>query len=459
MTNARLAKLLAVMIYIILLSSHSMAGIKLNIPQTKALDFLQDQQTNQVFFGGSAGPGKSTLGCYWQLKKRIKYPGTRGLIGRSTLKTLKETTLVTFHDVARMMGLTLGREYRMYDKDQIKFKNGSEILLKQLFYKPSDPDGDEFGSLEITDAFIDESSQVNNVIRNVVKSRIRYRLDEYGLIPKILYTSNPGKNWIKTEFYDKYIAGTLDDDKQFVPAYLKDNDKISKFYEQNLKDLPKHLKERLLYANWNYSDDPSQLCKTEQINSIFTNTFVSTGLKRYITADIARFGKDRIIIRVWSGWRVLARIEERGLRITETANIIRSLADQYKIPMHQVICDEDGLGGGVVDILKCKGFVAASSPLPKANALYGMLKDQCGFYFADKVNNNEVFDPSIGDVQTSIKEELEWLRDKTIDKDAAKRLLPKEAIIGEIGRSPDDMDTFIMRSWFDLANIAGLTII
>lgn len=112
-----------------------------------------------------------------------------------------------------------------------------------------------------------------------------------------------------------------------------------------------------------------------------------------------------------------------------------------------------------MDILKCKGFVAASSPLPKANALYGMLKDQCGFYFADKVNNNEVFDPSIGDVQTSIKEELEWLRDKTIDKDAAKRLLPKEAIIGEIGRSPDDMDTFIMRSWFDLANIAGLTII
>lgn len=432
--------------------------MELNIPQTKALDYLQDQDTNQVFFGGSAGPGKSTLGCYWQIKNRIKYPGTRGLIGRSTLKVLMDTTAKTFHEVARMQGLELGRHYRMYEKYTAKFANGSEIFFKQLFYKPSDPDGDEFGSLEITDAFIDEASQINNTIRNVVKSRIRFRVDEFNLIPKILYTSNPGKNWIKNEFYDKYVNGTLDDDKQFVPAYLRDNKKITKHYEKNLRDLPKHLRERLLHANWNYSDDPAQLISSESINSIFTNTFVSTGLKRYITADIARFGKDRIIIRVWSGWRVIARIEERGLRITETANIIRTLAEQYKIPMHQVICDEDGLGGGVVDILKCKGFVAASSPLPKANALYGILKDQCGFYFADKVKGNEVYDPSVGDIQTSIKEELEWLRDKTIDRDTAKRLMPKDQIVVEIGRSPDDMDTFIMRSWFDLATVAGLTI-
>ena len=70
--------------------------MELTIKQTKALDYLEDKVTNEVLFGGGAGGAKSVLGCYWQLKNRLKYPGTRSIIGRSKLKTLKETTLQSF---------------------------------------------------------------------------------------------------------------------------------------------------------------------------------------------------------------------------------------------------------------------------------------------------------------------------------------------------------------------------
>ncbi|MGF7230041.1 MAG: phage portal protein, partial [Arachidicoccus sp.] len=65
--------------------------MKLSIKQTRAIDFLQDNSTQEVLYGGAAGGGKSVLGCFWILKSSLKYPGTRWLIGRSELVNLKKT--------------------------------------------------------------------------------------------------------------------------------------------------------------------------------------------------------------------------------------------------------------------------------------------------------------------------------------------------------------------------------
>lgn len=436
----------------------------LNIPQTAALDYLEDDHTTELLFGGSAGPGKSTLGCYWQLKQRLKYPESVGLIGRSTLKTLMETTVQTFYKVSKMQGIQLGVDYKLYANKEFQFTNGSKILLKDLFYYPSDPDCDELGSLELTDAFIDEANQVNATVKNVVKSRIRLNLDEYGTIPKILFTCNPGRNWVKSEFRDPAMKGTLPKHRKFIQAFLQDNVNITKHYRQNLLDLPSHLKERLLYANWDYSNDPTQLMSIENIGNIFTNTFVKQGDKRYITADIARFGKDRIIVRTWAGWYCTQRFEFKGLKITETAAKIKQIAEASQLPMSRVLVDEDGIGGGVVDILGCKGFTANASPfttgiINKNNRNFGSLKDQCGWYLADRVNAGEVYehqtDPSVRD---SIIEEMEQIRDASFDTDKTRKLVSKDKIKEQIGRSPDDSDTYLMRSYFDLAQVSGITI-
>lgn len=50
-----------------------------------------------------------------------------------------------------------------------------------------------------------------------------------------------------------------------------------------------------------------------------------------------------------------------------------------------------------------------------------------------------------------VSEELEQLKEKYVEDDEKKKKLkPKDEIKDAIGRSPDDLDTLIMRMWFEL---------
>ena len=82
--------------------------IDLSNKQAQALDLLNDSITTEVFYGGGAGGGKSFLGCYWVASSCALYPGTRYLVGRAHLKTLKESTLHTLFSVLRLLGLKSG---------------------------------------------------------------------------------------------------------------------------------------------------------------------------------------------------------------------------------------------------------------------------------------------------------------------------------------------------------------
>jgi phage terminase large subunit len=108
--------------------------MKLNKKQTIALDYLEDNITEEVLFGGAAGPGKSLLGCYWQLKNRLKYPGSHGLIGRAVMKTLKDTTLKTFLEVASKQGLKRGRHYQLTSSQDKENPNCIEFFNGSLFF-------------------------------------------------------------------------------------------------------------------------------------------------------------------------------------------------------------------------------------------------------------------------------------------------------------------------------------
>jgi hypothetical protein len=202
-----------------------------------------------------------------------------------------------------MQGLKAGTHYQFNAQSNIiTFQNGSTILLKDLFQYPSDPNFDELGSLEITDAFVDENSQITEKAWNTLKSRIRYGLDENGLIPKILGSCNPSKNFIYHRFYKPHKNGTLPPERKFIQALVTDNPDISKHYRDNLLSLDKASKERLLYGNWEYDDDPATLIDYDKIIDCFTNNFIDNG-DRYISADIARFGSDKTVINIWDGFR------------------------------------------------------------------------------------------------------------------------------------------------------------
>lgn len=427
--------------------------MKLNHKQTITIDLLENDLHTEGIFGGGAGGGKSILGCYWQIKNRLRYPNTRGLIGRAKLKTLKETTLNSFYYVCQQQGLISGQHYRVNNQsNEIHFFNGSLIFLKDLFYYPSDPNFDELGSLEITDAFIDECNQITEKAWNIIMSRIRYRLDENNLIPKILGTCNPSKGYVYNNFFKPDREGVIRDDRFFVKSLVTDNPFISKHYIKNLEKLDKTSKERLLYGNWDYDDDPSILIDYEKSVDLFTNDFVRGGNK-YITADIARLGDDKTIIRVWDGLRSIHREELAKTRVDDVASKIRQIQNVYSVPNMNTICDEDGVGGGVVDNLRCRGFVNNSKPLDndnKGNNYYN-LRSQCYFKLSDVINSNGMFlsDNDI-DIREKITEELAEVKQKDIDKDGKLKVVPKEDMKRNLGRSPDDADCLMMRMFFEL---------
>lgn len=426
----------------------------LTLKQTIALDLLEDNVTTEVLYGGSAGGGKSALGCYWLLKQCLKYPGTRWLMGRSELKNLKKTTLNTFFEIAKLQGLTADRHYRFNQQDStIKLFNGSEVLMADLFAYPSDPNFDSLGSLEITGAFIDECSQVTEKAKNIVKSRIRYKLNEYGILGKMLMTCNPCKDWPYREFYKPMMAGNIDKGKVFIQALPTDNPHLPAVYIDNLKSLDLNSRERLLYGNWEYDDDPSALIQYDKILDAFSNDFVPAG-ETYLTCDVARFGSDSSVIGVWTGFRCkLHRF--KGLSLLELSNRIKGFAGEYMVPMSRVIADEDGVGGGVVDILGCKGFVNNSRPL--ANPVnyqdenFANLKSQCYFKLAERINKGQLYIECTDiDIKRIIIQELEQVKQYNMDKDGKRQVLPKDKVKEIIGRSPDFADTLMMREYFEL---------
>lgn len=429
--------------------------MKLTKKQTRALDFLDDDHTREVYYGGAAGGGKSLFGCYWQLKRRFKYPGTRGFIGRSELKNLKKTTLNSFFEVCQMQDLKAGVHFNYNQQESIiYFPNKSQIILADLFAYPSDPQFDNLGSLEITDAFIDEAPQITEKAKNIVKSRIRFKIDEFGLIPKMLMCGNPSKGWAYNEFYKPARQGELNQEKQFIQALVTDNPYISPHYLESLRTLDRNSRERLLNGNWEYDDDPATLIEFDKILDCFTNTWAVRGDK-YITCDVARFGADRTVIGIWSGFRVKMH-HYRGLDVKQTADKIKEFQAQHEVPNSRTIADEDGVGGGVVDILKCKGFVNNSKPLPNPKTHddenYANLKSQCYFRLAERINAGGVYiECDDIKVKADIIQELEQVKQHNMDKDSKRQVVPKDKVKEIIGRSPDYSDTLMMREWFDLA--------
>lgn len=422
---------------------------KPNYKQSLCLDLLYDFITKFIYFGGGAGGGKSWVGCEWEAAMCLNYPGVRYFMGREQLSSLKDSTVKTFFKMANMHGIS--DTFRYYEHYScIRFYNGSEIALLNLQYLPGDPLFERFGSTEYTGGLIEEAGQVHFNAFDTLKSRVGRHLNEqYNIPKKVLVTGNPKKNWTYHSFYKPWSENRLEQGYAFVQALAHENNKIDKGYLESLDDIKDPiLKQRLKYGNFDYDDDPLSLVKYDNLVDIFTNTHVSSGTK-YITGDIARFGKDKTVIRVWDGLRAIERIERSGFKITESAYLIKSLAVKHRIPMSQVIVDEDGVGGGVVDILKCKGFVANSSPLYGAN--FNMLKSQCGYKIAELIQSGMVYDSEQSpEIQERITEELEQIKRRNDESDKKQAIMEKEKIKDLIGRSPDDMDNYIMRAWFEL---------
>tara|TARA_R110002051_G_scaffold216150_2_gene280531 strand:- start:4571 stop:5887 length:1317 start_codon:yes stop_codon:yes gene_type:complete len=422
--------------------------------QEEAMEHLLNDSTKEILYGGAAGGGKSWVGCSWLIMCCLRYKGTRYLMGRSKLDALKKTTLNTFFEVCSHWKIESGKHYKYNAQSNvIEFFNGSQIMLKDLFLYPSDRNFDSLGSLEITGAFIDEANQVTEKAKNVVASRIRYKLDDYDLIPKMFMSCNPAKNWVYSEYYRPELEGTIRPYRKFIQAYVKDNSYISKHYEEQLKTMDKVSQERLLYGNWEYDNSDDVLINYDSIIQMF-HSRPKDNEEKYITCDVARFGKDKSVVMLWNGLRVVEIKEFATNTITELAEYIQGLQSSYSVNLTNIIVDEDGVGGGLKDILRCKGFVNNSKTIKGEN--YSNLKTQCYYKLSELINKGQISISSITvDMKADLIQELEQVKRTKIDADTKLSILSKDKIKDIIGRSPDYSDALMMRMYYCIDTNVG----
>ena len=430
--------------------------------QKVASEYLNDNTTEQIVFGGGAGGGKSFFGCAWIIKSCFKYPGSRWFIGRKELKRLKLTTLKTFFEI--LSKWKIGHLFKYNEqKSVITCDNGSEIFLLDLSFMPSDPEFERLGSSEFTGGFVDEAGEIREKAFEILSTRIRYKNDYFNIAPKLLLTCNPTKNFLFREFYKPFKEKTLPLHRKFISALATENQFISGRYIDSLKKIKdKTTRERLLKGNWEYDSDPSALLNFDEISDLFTNP--ADGGERFLSCDVARMGKDLTVAAVWNG--MICKIYNRNIleksSVEETAELIRKIQREEKIRNSKTIVDEDGVGGGVKDILKCKGFVNNSKPLPveqendgilqNENLNYSNLKTQCAFEFARLAKQGYIkieTDDTL--IKEKIIEELEQLKVKSLDRETKIALIPKDEIKENIGRSPDFLDSIIMRFYFEIS--------
>lgn len=422
-----------------------MIDINLTKSQTKAWEYLNDKKTTDIVFGGGVSGGKTWLGSLWIVTMCITYPETRYLIGRTVLQTLKLTTLKTFLEVLRTMGLKADEHYTYNQQTNvITFYNKSEVILKDLQYNPSDPQFDSLGSLEITAAFLDESQQLTRTAYSVVKSRIRYKLNEYSLKPKVLLTCNPGTNFLKTDFYDPYIKDELPETKQFIQSLITDNPHVSEDYLANLRTLPPVQQKRLLEGSWTFNEDEDNVFDYDSITASIYRHRINPDDKKYMSVDVARFGSDKTVICIWVGLCVIDIKVFEKLDTVQVSNEIKELIKVHGIHPNNIIVDSDGVGSGVADQIKGKNFMNNSKPLHDQN--FANLKTQSYVKLSDLFKSGEIsININNPDIIDKLTQELLTIKYKKLDQDTKIQITSKDEIKKLLGRSPDYSDAMMMR--------------
>lgn len=248
-----------------------------------------------------------------------------------------------------------------------------------------------------------------------------------------------------------FISGTIYDNKELLttnPQYLA-----------NLLAQDEATKAALFTGNWKMVLSANDVYPYPAFVGMFENLFKVKGDGRFITADIALKGSDKFVVGVWYGFELIDILIMDKSNGPEVINGIASMAKKHSVQNRHIVYDNDGVGGFI------EGFIVGSKPFANnAKALgdenYQNLKTQCFYKSGDLVGAGGIsisekvasmmYDEKMTIRQRFIHERKAIKRDKT-DADGKLRIIPKEQMkVFLSGESPDLMDMFMMRMYFEV---------
>lgn len=248
-----------------------------------------------------------------------------------------------------------------------------------------------------------------------------------------------------------FISGNVYENKELLD--------INPQYLANLISQDEQTQSQLLKGNWKIVVSDNDIYSYPCFVGMFNNAYTATNGKKYITADIALKGSDKFIVGVWDGFelidiKIMAKSDGK-----EVIDAIKGLATQYRVPNFNIVYDNDGVGGFVDGfIVGAKPFVNNAKAANKEN--YENLKTQCYYKSGDRVGKDEyivseqvantMYDDTMTVRQRLLYERKAIKRDKA-DMDGKLRIIKKDEMKTKLnGQSPDMMDMFMMREYFEV---------
>jgi len=424
---------------------------KPTLKQYEMFEAWDDATSTSILFGGGVGSAKSYGLMSLAVIKALQYKGVRFLIGRKTYRDLIDTTIQTLFKVFESFGMKSGIHY-IYNQNAktITFNNGSSFILRHIDYVPSDPNGAALGSLELTAAFLDEVGEMDGRVVRVVHSRTgRWKNEELGIKPMTFMSCNPSRNFLFNDFYKPWQKGELAAHRKFVHSTLKDNPYLGEAYRSNLiNTLSLEEKRRLVDGLWEFDGDHNSLTKYDNVSDMFGYLKPTSWAGKWcITADIA-FEHDKCLVILWNDFDVVKIVSVKPDEKPE--DVVLSLQKEYKVLGRNIVYDATGAGLYLKNYLRGAYVFHSGAKAIKDVKNFEHLKTQCYYKLAERIMDGgvRVFDESLKEQTID-----ECLQIKTIPReklDGVIKLIKKDEIKANIGRSPDILDTLAMREVLEL---------
>lgn len=434
--------------------------VNLTKKQGELYHAFNDNEIKEIWFGGWWRGGKTWGICEIINMTCISFPGIAWAVWRKEWDDLRKSSLVTLQKVLTKHKLVNKKDYTLnLQTKTLEYYNGSRIFFIPLKQQPTDPEFNFLWGYELTFGFVDEAQEVSRKAIDVLMTRFTEKIREYNLVGKIILWCNPMKGHLYFDFIKPSKEGTLKKNRVFIQSLYSDNPYIDReAYEKNYENADVVTKERILRGNWEYDDRPQKLIKYDDICDLFTNPI--TNGEKYISCDVAGEGKDKAVVIVWNGFEAIDFKVFDKCSALELQDCIKQFAQKYTIGMSQVVCDQDGIGWGVVGNLQCKWFQNNLTPIDNrtdyekqeqwGKPFFQNLKTQCYFELKKVIESHTMNLSSMTIHRTTIIEELDIIDEVDIDKDGVRKINSKEKQKEILWRSPDFADCLMMRMFFEI---------
>ncbi|RIV23619.1 hypothetical protein DYU11_11600 [Fibrisoma montanum] len=268
-----------------------------------------------IVMGGAVRGGKSfgVLGTLLTLHKR--FAGSRSIVVRDSLETLRNTTLPT---VEKAMPNSFVKKFLGDPKFHWQFANGSSF---QFFSEqaPNDPERKRWNGLEVNYIWLEQIEELEQTTfeKALERAGSYFIAKHIGQTPPpiIFVTLNPTDEWARAMFYDRYLNGTLPDNWLYIPATIEDNAGLEPSYLESLQSLkqtnPVKYK-RFVEGDWDIKEKTGgewyssfefsrHVAKVPFIPGVPLHASYDFNVKPYMTQLAAQLvrGVDRLQIRIF----------------------------------------------------------------------------------------------------------------------------------------------------------------